>query len=78
MRRSKAIEKAVMNLELVKPHPCAACFGKGKWIFFQNTGPCQECHGSGILGATQEQIKQINDYIERDLDIDELLKYTLP
>ncbi len=72
MRRSKQLKKAIENLGS-KAIVCHKCSGKGIWVFFDNSGECFYCSGNGMINASLEEYKRINEYLERDFLFDEML-----
>lgn len=83
MKRSTEIRKAIANLGL-NAEVCLHCHGHGKWIFFEDSGPCQLCMKTGIVMTVpytatsyHETVKQINEYIDSgSLYVDEMLKHS--
>jgi DnaJ-class molecular chaperone len=78
MKRSTIIRKAIVNLGLNGiVGLCSSCNGRGKWVFFHDTGVCPTCVGSGIIGGNKEHHDQVNKYIDSgDFDMDEMLKHS--
>jgi DnaJ-class molecular chaperone len=83
MKRSKELYKAIGNLGL-NAAVCNKCNGHGKWIFFEKSGHCQNCYGTGIVmncsytaTSYHDTVKQIKEYIDSGtLHLDEMLKHS--
>ncbi len=78
MKRKTALFKAIANLSLSHVAAvCGKCSGRGKWTFFETTGVCPSCRGTGLIGGNKEIHSQINNYIDSGgLDLDEVLKHS--